>query len=74
MPMDLKMIAGRLRKGQYKSLNDIQRDLNIMCRNAKVFNEPKSTIYKDANFLKKALDNKRAEILEMASRPLDKAR
>jgi len=44
--MDLKMIAERLRGNVYKSLKELDHDLNSMCKNAKRYNEPGSLIYK----------------------------
>ncbi|KHJ43961.1 Bromodomain protein [Trichuris suis] len=44
-PMDLHQIARKLSDNVYKSLNDIESDLNLLCQNARMFNEPMSTIY-----------------------------
>ena len=35
-----------MREGKYRSLAAMEKDLVLMCRNAKQFNEPGSTIYK----------------------------
>ena len=45
-PIDLKMIATKIQRSQYKSLDDLERDLMLMVKNAKAFNEPKSLIYR----------------------------
>ena len=45
-PIDLKMIATKIRNGEYKDLNSVEEDLILMCRNAQSFNEPGSQIYK----------------------------
>ena len=45
-PIDLKMIAQKIQGGIYKTLDDIEKDFNIMVKNAKTFNEPKSLIFK----------------------------
>ncbi|VDO81600.1 unnamed protein product, partial [Soboliphyme baturini] len=38
-PIDLKIIARRIRSNRYRSLNDLEREINLMCRNAKLYNE-----------------------------------
>ncbi len=45
-PMDLKTIAQRVRAQHYRSLNEMERDIKLMCKNAKMFNEPGSVIHK----------------------------
>ena len=45
-PIDLKMIAQKIQGGAYKTLDDIDKDFNLMVKNAKTFNEPKSLIFK----------------------------
>ena len=45
-PVDLKMIAQKIQNCMYKTLDDIEKDFNLMVKNAKTFNEPKSLIFK----------------------------
>lgn len=45
-PIDLKTIAGRVQENLYKSMKDLEQELLLMVKNAKIFNEPKSQIYK----------------------------
>ena len=45
-PIDLKMIAKKVQDCEYKTLEDMDRDVSLMMSNAKTFNEPKSLIYK----------------------------
>ena len=45
-PIDLKMIAQKIQGQVYKSLNELEADLFLMVKNAKMFNEPGSVIYK----------------------------
>lgn len=52
-PIDLKTIAQKIQGGEYTNLNDLEKDLLLMVRNACHFNEPGSQIYKDAKTLKK---------------------
>lgn len=52
-PIDLKTIAQKIQGGEYANLNELEKDLLLMVRNACHFNEPGSFIYKDAKTLKK---------------------
>ncbi|OUC49830.1 putative Bromodomain protein [Trichinella nativa] len=45
-PIDLRTISMKLRRGRYRSVNDLEKDLNQLCRNAKLFNEPTNAIRK----------------------------
>ncbi|XP_051874242.1 protein polybromo-1 isoform X7 [Pristis pectinata] len=61
-PIDLKMIAQRIQNAAYKSVNVMARDIELLVRNAKTYNEPGSPIFKDANTIKKIFNQKRAEL------------
>lgn len=52
-PIDLRMIATKIQNNSYTSLNDMEKDLLMMTKNACLFNEPGSQVYKDAKALKK---------------------
>lgn len=45
-PIDLKMIAKKVQDCEYRTLEDMDKDVALMVSNAKTFNEPKSLIYK----------------------------
>lgn len=45
-PIDLKTIAQRIRMQHYRTLNNLEKDIKLMCKNAKQFNEPGSAINK----------------------------
>lgn len=45
-PIDLRSMAIKMNQDKYKSVNDVEKDLLLMCKNAKQFNEPASIIYK----------------------------
>jgi len=45
-PIDLKMIAKKVMDNEYRTPDDMDREVTLMVNNAKTFNEPKSTIYK----------------------------
>ncbi|XP_053619347.1 protein polybromo-1 isoform X3 [Plodia interpunctella] len=61
-PIDLKTIAAKIQGGEYVSLTELERDLQLMVRNACAFNEPGSQIYKDAKMLKKVIQVRKQEI------------
>lgn len=68
-PLDLKMIATRIQSGQYSTLSDLERDLLQMTKNACIFNEPGSQIYKDSKALRKIISVKKIEIEQGRSAP-----
>ncbi|EDO33982.1 predicted protein, partial [Nematostella vectensis] len=61
-PIDLKMISTRVRSSYYSTIEDLEKDLQVMVKNAHTFNEPGSQVYKDASAIKKTIQAKKAEI------------
>ncbi|KAK3750182.1 hypothetical protein QZH41_015411 [Actinostola sp. cb2023] len=61
-PIDLKTICMRVRSHYYSLVEDLEKDLQIMVKNAHTFNEPGSQVYKDASTIKKLIQTKKAEI------------
>ncbi|XP_060060493.1 protein polybromo-1 isoform X26 [Erinaceus europaeus] len=61
-PIDLKTIAQRIQSGSYKSLHAMAKDIDLLAKNAKTYNEPGSQVFKDANSIKKIFYMKKAEI------------
>lgn len=61
-PIDLKQIAVKIQSNEYGTLADLEKDLNLMTKNACTYNEPGSQIYKDAKMLKKIVTSRRTEI------------
>uniref|UniRef100_A0A2M4A8V7 Putative chromatin remodeling complex rsc subunit rsc1/polybromo n=1 Tax=Anopheles triannulatus TaxID=58253 RepID=A0A2M4A8V7_9DIPT len=61
-PIDLKFIATKIQTSAYSSLNEMEKDLLQMTKNACTFNEPGSQIYKDAKMLKKIFMARKADI------------
>ncbi|XP_065288534.2 protein polybromo-1 isoform X7 [Dermacentor albipictus] len=68
-PVDLKIIATRIQEGTYTSLAELERDLMLLVKNARTFNEPGSLIYKDATAMKKVIRMKKAEIDQRKNAP-----
>ncbi|XP_036055812.1 protein polybromo-1 isoform X5 [Onychomys torridus] len=61
-PIDLKTIAQRIQNGIYKSIHAMAKDIDLLAKNAKTYNEPGSQVFKDANSIKKIFYMKKAEI------------
>ncbi|EDW84391.1 uncharacterized protein Dwil_GK13168 [Drosophila willistoni] len=61
-PIDLRLIATKIQMNAYSSLMEMERDLLQMTKNACLFNEPGSEIYKDAKALKRIFVQRRTEL------------
>ncbi|XP_038204882.1 protein polybromo-1 isoform X27 [Arvicola amphibius] len=61
-PIDLKTIAQRIQNGSYKTIHAMAKDIDLLAKNAKTYNEPGSQVFKDANSIKKIFYMKKAEI------------
>ncbi|XP_065322011.1 uncharacterized protein LOC135929388 isoform X2 [Gordionus sp. m RMFG-2023] len=61
-PIDLTMIMEHINNVEYDSLTSLYKDLTLMVKNAKTYNEPGSWIYKHANQFKKLFTTKKMEL------------
>ncbi|KAM4588811.1 protein polybromo-1-like isoform 5-T5 [Odontesthes bonariensis] len=61
-PIDLKIIAQKIQLGHYRSVNAMAKDVDLLVKNAKTYNEPGSQVFKDANTIKKVFAQKRSEM------------
>lgn len=61
-PIDLKTISQRIQSGHYKNLNAMAKDIDLLAKNAKTYNEPGSQVFKDANTIKKLFALKKSEL------------
>ncbi|XP_056130864.1 protein polybromo-1-like [Lampris incognitus] len=61
-PIDLKIIALKIQMGHYRSVSAMAKDVELLAKNAKTYNEPGSQVFKDANTIKKVFAQKRAEM------------
>lgn len=68
-PIDLKLIAMKIQDNGYTHLGELERELLLMVKNAKTFNEPGSVIYKDATTLKRVIRTKKVEIDQRRNAP-----
>ncbi|XP_072522268.1 protein polybromo-1 isoform X2 [Salminus brasiliensis] len=61
-PIDLKAIAQRIQISYYKSVNHMAKDIDLLVKNAKTYNEPGSQVFKDANTIKKVFAQRKIEL------------
>uniref|UniRef100_A0A8C7TDM1 Protein polybromo-1 n=1 Tax=Oncorhynchus mykiss TaxID=8022 RepID=A0A8C7TDM1_ONCMY len=61
-PIDLRAIAQRIQIGYYKSVTAMAKDVDLLAKNAKTYNEPGSQVFKDANTIKKVFIQRKTEI------------
>ncbi|XP_011612227.1 protein polybromo-1-like [Takifugu rubripes] len=61
-PIDLRTIAQRIQIGYYKSISAMAKDIDLMAKNAKTYNEPGSQVFKDANTIKKVFIQRKTEL------------
>ncbi|XP_013864490.1 protein polybromo-1 [Austrofundulus limnaeus] len=61
-PIDLKIIAQKIQLGHYRSVSAMAKDIDLLVKNAKTYNEPGSQVFKDANTIKKIFAQKKSEI------------
>ncbi|XP_027032136.2 protein polybromo-1 isoform X2 [Tachysurus fulvidraco] len=64
-PIDLKAIAQRIQIGYYKSVNHMSKDIDLLVKNAKTYNEPGSQVFKDSNTIKKIFSQRKMELEHM---------
>ena len=50
-PICMNDIMKRIKKEEYKSLNDLRKDMELLCNNCRTFNEDGSILYSDANVM-----------------------
>ncbi|XP_036007440.1 protein polybromo-1 isoform X4 [Fundulus heteroclitus] len=61
-PIDLKIIGQKIQLGNYRSVSAMAKDVDLLVKNAKTYNEPGSQVFKDANTIKKVFAQKKSEI------------
>ncbi|XP_077458935.1 protein polybromo-1-like isoform X2 [Stigmatopora argus] len=60
-PIDLKLVAQKIQMGHYRSVNAMAKDIDLLVKNAKTYNEPGSQVFKDATTIKKIFAQKKSE-------------
>ncbi|KAM3620772.1 uncharacterized protein V6R79_001794 [Siganus canaliculatus] len=61
-PIDLKIIAQKIQLGHYRGVSAMAKDIDLLVKNAKTYNEPGSQVFKDANTIKKIFAQKKSEV------------
>ena len=59
------MVAQRIQGKQYKTVDDLEDDFALLFNNACTFNEPGSRIFKDARTLKKLVQLRKGDLLQI---------
>ncbi|KAG0057781.1 hypothetical protein BGZ83_003680 [Gryganskiella cystojenkinii] len=61
-PMSLALVLSRIKTGHYKSIEDFDREFQLIFENALIYNEDGSRINKDAKMLLKLFNTKKKEV------------
>ncbi|XP_077201015.1 SWI/SNF-related matrix-associated actin-dependent regulator of chromatin subfamily A member 2 isoform X3 [Paroedura picta] len=61
-PVDFKKIKERIRNHKYRSLSDLEKDVNLLCLNAQTFNLEGSQIYEDSIVLQSVFKSARQKL------------
>uniref|UniRef100_A0A8C2XC10 Protein polybromo-1 n=1 Tax=Cyclopterus lumpus TaxID=8103 RepID=A0A8C2XC10_CYCLU len=61
-PIDLKIVAQKIQLSNYRSVSAMAKDIDLLVKNAKTYNEPGSQVFKDANTIKKIFAQKKSEM------------
>ncbi|XP_078252198.1 SWI/SNF-related matrix-associated actin-dependent regulator of chromatin subfamily A member 2-like isoform X2 [Rhinoraja longicauda] len=64
-PVDFKKIKDRIRNHKYRSLGDLEKDVNLLCYNAQTFNLEGSQIYEDSIVLQSVFKSARQKIAKV---------
>ncbi|XP_010770046.1 transcription activator BRG1-like, partial [Notothenia coriiceps] len=61
-PVDFRKIKERIRSHKYRGLNDLEKDVMLLCQNAQTFNLEGSLIYEDSIVLQSVFTSVRQKI------------
>ncbi len=50
-PICMNQIQAKIKKEEYNSINDMRKDITLMCNNCRTYNEDGSLLYSDANVM-----------------------
>ncbi|KAI0460335.1 SNF2 family N-terminal domain-containing protein [Xylaria acuta] len=62
-PICMNQILAKMKKEEYSSINDMRKDITLMCNNCRTYNEDGSLLYSDANVMEKFFNDKAQEEL-----------
>lgn len=60
-PICMNQILTRIKKEEYYSINDMRRDITLMCNNCRTYNEDGSLLYSDAIVMEKFFNDRAQE-------------
>ncbi|KAI0541471.1 SNF2 family N-terminal domain-containing protein [Xylaria digitata] len=66
-PICMNQIQAKIKKEEYNSIDDMRKDITLMCNNCRTYNEDGSLLYSDANVMEKFFNDKAQE--ELNERP-----
>ncbi|XP_051953715.1 probable global transcription activator SNF2L2 isoform X4 [Xyrauchen texanus] len=66
-PVDFKKIKDRVRSHKYRSVNDLEKDVMLLCHNAQTYNLEGSQIYEDSIVLQSVFKSARQKIAKEES-------
>ncbi|KAI0971793.1 SNF2 family N-terminal domain-containing protein [Xylaria arbuscula] len=66
-PICMNQIQAKIKKEDYNSINDMRKDIALMCNNCRTYNEDGSLLYSDANLMEKFFNDKAQEELNQHS-------
>ncbi|TGZ75143.1 hypothetical protein CRM22_000544 [Opisthorchis felineus] len=67
-PMDFHRIKQRVRDGKYRSVDELEADVMLLCKNAQTYNMDGSLIFEDSVVLQSVWTNARERLEELESR------
>ncbi|KAI1757756.1 SNF2 family N-terminal domain-containing protein [Xylaria castorea] len=62
-PICMNQIGAKIKKEEYSSINDMRKDITLMCNNCRTYNEDGSLLYSDAHVMEKFFNDKAQEEL-----------
>ncbi|XP_064164934.1 probable global transcription activator SNF2L2 [Anguilla rostrata] len=72
-PVDFKKIKERVRNHKYRSVEDLEKDVLLLCHNAQTFHLEGSQIYEDSIVLQSVFESARQKIAEKEQREEESA-
>ncbi|CAD6186179.1 unnamed protein product [Caenorhabditis auriculariae] len=68
-PIDLKKIAEKAREGEYKKMDELEDDINLLFKNAQKFSGKGTEIFNDSEVLLKFVKDKVEQVLDKGCHP-----
>ncbi|ETS75988.1 hypothetical protein PFICI_12932 [Pestalotiopsis fici W106-1] len=62
-PICMNQIQAKIKKEEYNSLDDMRKDITLMCNNCRTYNDDGSLLYADANVMEKFFNDKAQQVL-----------